>query len=114
MARKLFAYLIKKIRTASKAQFKYKLIENVQLFFKTMRCKAYLFDISNNNSSNNKQNKNENARNLCPKITGMKKFEKDLKKIQKMHNKFQKQLRKDLKRNASFNKAFFVTDKVQN
>lgn len=31
-----------------------------------------------------------------------------------MHNKFQKQLRKDLKRNASFNKAFFVTDKVQN
>ena len=44
----------------------------------------------------------------------MKKFEKDLKKIQKMQNKFQKQLRKDLKRNASFNKAFFVTDKVQN
>ena len=31
-----------------------------------------------------------------------------------MHNKFQKQLRKDLKRNASFNKAFFVTGKVQN
>ena len=127
-----FRYSMKNVLLATKNQYKYKLIEKVEIVLKRMRWKALFFDNTNdnnntNNTNTNTQNSNQNprkftfkSRNCPPQMPGMKEFEEDVYNMvkninfKKVHSKFQEQLLQVVKRITSSNNVFIPADKTQN